>query len=1290
VLAKANPSVLAKTDLPVLIKTDADFLGDSPASVSVPTILIPDRDAAVFSGGANKPVIKQNLSKLIGDNYYLRRLIQEQIAALSGRRFAKGFSNDLTQYKALLSRGAAFTQQYQITPGVALSEQQMQYLTSDLVLLVNQQVTLIDGSQQTVLVPQVYLKSGEGDIDGRLSNISAEIVDLKLDHLSNDGLLVGRRQVKVDSESIDNSGEIDGDAISLLANKTVSNSGGRISGGRLINIEAKGDINLGSELYDTSNHFAHASASGRGIAKVGSIVLNKDHAVLNIHSGNDLSIKATRISNLGKGAKTFLSANDDVSIGTERVSDHYETEAGIHSTIAYDSEDQVGSDIQTSGDVTIQASQGHLQVSGSNINSVSGVISAYGKQGVDIDSAVSKKTTAVRELSQSSNLLGHKSTEFYKSTSAQNTSSSSLTGKEVQVGSEGNINIRGSNVIGDNGTLLSAGKDVNILASENRRDSVGWTQDKKSGLFADGGLSLTIGKRDTQNNSLGTEISHTGSMVGNLGVGNTTIIAGGHYKQVGSVVQSVKGDVNVFAKDITVSSAMDSYRTDSHYQFNQSGVTVALSSPAVDALKSLSSSVQLVGKSKNSRVNALAVANASLQGYQSGKALQQMGKSGNGGGLRVSLTYGKQKNSAESHSRQRQAHASQLLGGGKVNLLATGGGKASNIHIIGSDVWGKQGTKLSADHDVVIEAAKQTAVNSRRSHQSGWNAGLAIAVGQGISLGVTAGVNGGKGHGNGDDVSYRHSHVGYQGSRTEVSAGDLLSLKGAQLLGKGVKVSADSLSIESLQDHSQYSSKKTHANASLTAGAGVSGSGNYGNAKVNSDYANVSEQSGILSGDEGFEVNIKQGTRLVGGVITSTKAAELAHKNHFSTGTLSRKDLFDYSKGSAKSSGLGFAYDSKDPKTNGGKYHIAKTLAENALGQGKSTENQHKITYSVISKGDLTASDTNSQKKLNNIRHTVSSTPALKVVDEEALSQDAKIKQQFVQTAVAVGESFTDEAFDTLFVKSHPVYKTKLDKEGKVIKDKHGHTQYEPVSAQELKHLQVGKDGKIHVAVNGIFNDKQAAAKYDVQNSVGGEDAGESYFIYFPEADNAVSESLVAGYQKVLENSFFGLSKSTKKLGSLIKQYGGKDTVGIEVTSHSRGTLTAANALSVLKKAPHSAGHYPNIGINMVGPAANVKNTDSTLASLQGRDGVSEQQKSKMSIHYQTHKDDFVGTIIGGNKPTGGRTPKKSNMLKQWLHILGGEFTVHNCYGQGEDGCRKYWKGSIPEWKPIYKVEEKK
>ena len=80
--------------------------------------------------------------------------MSDQILATTGQRFLEKYSDNDTQYKALLAAGK-FAQDKGIKLGVALTEAQQRQLTTDLVWLVEQTVTLPDGTTETVLVPQV-------------------------------------------------------------------------------------------------------------------------------------------------------------------------------------------------------------------------------------------------------------------------------------------------------------------------------------------------------------------------------------------------------------------------------------------------------------------------------------------------------------------------------------------------------------------------------------------------------------------------------------------------------------------------------------------------------------------------------------------------------------------------------------------------------------------------------------------------------------------------------------------------------------------------------------------------------------------------------------------------------------------------------------------------------------------------------------------------------------------------------------------------------------------------------
>ena len=79
-----------------------------------------------------------------------------------------------------MDTGLTFAKVHSLRPGIALSAAQMAQLTADIVWLVEQSVLLADGSQQKVLVPQVYVRVQPGDLNGSGTLLAGRQIDIKL------------------------------------------------------------------------------------------------------------------------------------------------------------------------------------------------------------------------------------------------------------------------------------------------------------------------------------------------------------------------------------------------------------------------------------------------------------------------------------------------------------------------------------------------------------------------------------------------------------------------------------------------------------------------------------------------------------------------------------------------------------------------------------------------------------------------------------------------------------------------------------------------------------------------------------------------------------------------------------------------------------------------------------------------------------------------------------------------------------------------------------------------------
>jgi hypothetical protein len=473
------------------------------------------------------------------------------------------------------------------------------------------------------------------------------------------------------------------------------------------------------------------------------------------------------------------------------------------------------------------------------------------------------------------------------------------------------------------------------------------------------------------------------------------IEAGGAYRQTGSVVSAATGNLDLAADSVVIEAAREDYVQDYRQVFRQSGLTIAVSAAvveavkAVKAVKAVESAAKGVGASRDGRVNALSAANAGLGAYRlyegvSGLASAAAANAGQAAtsGLNVSITYGEQKNEQKQHIEQTIASASQALAGGEIRITARGeedraGG--GDLTIAGSDLAAGGDIKLFARNALNLLAAKQGYRERNRNKSSGWNAGVALSLGEGgWSLGITAGGNVGKGYADADETTWRNSHV-ESGGEVSLESGAATRLIGAQVKGEEIAIEAKSLTIESLQDPAKFEAEQKNISAQVTVGYGFSASGSYGESEIEADYASVREQSGLFAGDGGYRINVQDNTDLTGALMTSTKAAEAAGKNSLTTGTLTSRNLENHSEyeaegfsigasGGFTGGGLGEGYTPQgntQADANGQlKTGRDSVVVGSDMGYGRDSDEDASVTRSGINTKNITLTDEAAQKSL--------------------------------------------------------------------------------------------------------------------------------------------------------------------------------------------------------------------------------------------------------------------------------------------------------------------------------------
>ncbi|WP_181007079.1 hemagglutinin repeat-containing protein [Pseudomonas syringae] len=916
----------------------------------------------------------------LGDGFYEQKLIREQVAQLTGRRFLDGYANDEAQYRALIDNAVTLANQWQLVPGVELSPEQMAQLTSDIVWLVQKKVTLANGETRDVLVPQVYVRVQESDLNGSGSLIAGQRLNLNIaGDLVNSGSLAGRSVMAITAQNIENlGGRIQADKVSLTARENLDNLGGLIGATDSLAINAGQNVNVISSSRDSSS----AQGTRTNLSRVAGLFVSGAGGTMDVNAGKDLNLTGAQVVNAGTGGSTSLQAGNNINLTTVGEA-HQQSVNWNGSNWRKDaSQTEVGSTIQGQGDVRLSAAQ-DINARGASVTSQQGAIIADAGRDVNLTAAQNTQfADEAHKFKGSNGLFSSKTTTTRDTVNQTQAQGSTLSGEQTYVQAGRDINVSGSNVVSTNQTILAADNNINIEAATESSSERHDKSVKKSGLFSGGGIALTLGTQQQSVKDLTTSQTAAASTVGST-KGDVLIEAGKGYRQVGSQVSAPEGSVDITGQTIDVVEARNSSKRERETLFKQTGFTLTVTNPVISAIQTTQQMKHASENTDDGRMKALAAATVLLGGNNAATAVAM--NPDMAGGLNISLSLGTKKNESKTTQTSDSAAGSTITAGQDVRLRATGAGADSDITVQGSQIKAGRDASLMADGDINLLAANNT------SQQNTDSKGSSASVGIGFSLGGTKngftldlGVTGNKGLADGDELTHTNTKV-EAGNQLLLASGGDTQIKGAVASGK--KVIADvggDLNIESLQDTNTYKvdEKSLGFGVSLcippfcTGMSTISGaSGNFGATNINSNYASVTEQSGIKAGDDGFDINVRGNTDLVGAVIASSDKAVQDGKNSLVTSSLTSRDIKNKADYDANTVSLGGGYNEigKDQKGNvqsGGTVNPGTDLAKNENNIGanmpiaiSASDKASSVTRSGISGGAVVITDDAEQQK---------------------------------------------------------------------------------------------------------------------------------------------------------------------------------------------------------------------------------------------------------------------------------------------------------------------------------------
>ena len=883
----------------------------------------------------------QNILKRLGDGYYEQRLVRDQVNQLTGRMFLTGYQDLEAQYKGLMDNGITFAKRFNLTPGVALSPAQVAQLTSDIVWFEEKEVTLPSGKQVKVMAPRVYAMAQKGDLNGEGALISADVIDLRSNRLTNSGTIAGRKLTLLNTESLLNEGTITGDKVGIKTTNNFDNIGGKVEAERALLVDVGGDLNHESTTLTTKVDLSHFQRSETTLGRKALFHVKGEDGQLQLLS-NNLNAKGADIINDGNGSTliqtknnmnlTVLSVGFDEKMGKGNHYRHEKVEEAVVSRVK---------------------GKGNVLLTGKNILS----------EGAQLDSEAKLMAIAENDLVLNGAKESRDFEEFHKTKSgsvAKVTKTSldqqqsvtqvgtQVSGKDVLLSAGHDVKAKGIQAIADDNLHIQAGHDVDIAADTNHFKNKRVETKKTRGVFTDGGIGFTVGSKSEKHDyeTEGWTQSDARSTLGSMN-GNITVSAGNHTNVLGTdMITPRTNRIDIEGASVKVEAGKDIIESKEGHEYKQAGLTIAVTSPVVSTAQSMGHSIKRSREVKNEKLKQLHQMKAAYDSLELAQnaanvanTVSNLGNMTAGNvsnpSIKVSISVGASKSTQTSESKTI-THSGSELNAGTVNLTSRKG----DVDVLGSTLNAKR-LELDVAKDLNVESVQDTYHNRSENKNTGWSVGVfAGANGNSYGIGVEGSVQVGKGHENSDSVTQRNSYLNAE--ETVIKTGKDANFKGAVV--KTDRLEADiqgNLNLESRQDSNHYDSKQTQAGAGFSVaiyGSGSSASANYSQNKAKVNYAQVEEQTGFHVGKGGMDVKVAGNTHLAGSVIDSEAAQD---KNHFKTKSLTHTDIENRSEVEVKSVSAGLSTDMAQNAKNamaaaasalGNKHESATSQTQSAIG----------------------------------------------------------------------------------------------------------------------------------------------------------------------------------------------------------------------------------------------------------------------------------------------------------------------------------------------------------------------
>jgi len=430
------------------------------------------------------PALQQ---KRLGDGFYEQRMVQDQIANLTGYRFLEGYASDEEQYKALMNNGVTFAKQYGLRPGIALSAAQIAQLTSDIVWLVEKDVSLQDGTKTKALVPQVYVKARVGDLKGDGSLLTGNSVNFKLNgDLLNGSTIAGREAVQITADNINNlMGRIQGNTVDITTKKDLNNIGGQISAKDAMAVKVGGNLKIETTTRTSTTQVGGFGSSTTGVDRVAGLYVGSGNkiqpnkATLVVDVAGNTVLKAAELNNSNGAA--VINTVGNVDIGTVQTGYKLTTYRDAQNHATSQKTQDVGSQVTSAGSLIVQGQ--NINGKAIQLSSQAGNIELLAQKDIQLDNGLSQ--SSVDSKAEWKGSFGGKKSSSYNAHETVSQANQLNAGQNIIINSQqGNITATHVQANAGNNIQIHAEQGhVNLLSAVDEKSSSATSSKKNAATY---------------------------------------------------------------------------------------------------------------------------------------------------------------------------------------------------------------------------------------------------------------------------------------------------------------------------------------------------------------------------------------------------------------------------------------------------------------------------------------------------------------------------------------------------------------------------------------------------------------------------------------------------------------------------------------------------------------------------------------------------------------------------------------------------------------------------------------